>query len=122
MNRHHLPAWDDPIDGLRDIDPAIPVNDLSAELRRTNPPAYDGPPFPCCPTNALPGTQEKVQVMASRYAHGQQVFHPDDTRIAVRAAFVKTRTCGNGQVPLDLREMVEETAQEAGDDDGDADC
>lgn len=34
--------------------------------------------LPAVPTDALPGTPEKVEVMARRVARGESCFHPDD--------------------------------------------
>src|SRR5690242_7031685 len=36
------------------------------------------PPLPDIPTNARPGSEEKIAVMESRAAKGQQIFHPED--------------------------------------------
>jgi hypothetical protein len=33
-----------------------------------------------CPTEALPGTPEKVAVMAGRYDRGEALFHPRDAK------------------------------------------
>lgn len=35
------------------------------------------------PTDALPGTPEKVEVMVERARLGQQIFHPDDAELDV---------------------------------------
>jgi hypothetical protein len=35
-------------------------------------------PLPDMPTDALPGTAEKVNVMQARARLAQQLFHPDD--------------------------------------------
>ena len=37
-------------------------------------------PLPTMPTKALPGTTEKVTVLAERAAAGQQLWHPEDAR------------------------------------------
>lgn len=34
-------------------------------------------------TDALPGTEEKIQVMEERWARGQQIHHPDDVRLVL---------------------------------------
>lgn len=36
--------------------------------------------LPTTPTDALPGTEAKVRVMAERAALGLELFHPDDAR------------------------------------------
>jgi transposase len=41
------------------------------------------PPPPDIPTNAPPGSEEKIAVMESRAAKGQQVFHPEDATWSV---------------------------------------
>jgi transposase len=40
--------------------------------------AHKTPPPPDIPTNAQPGSEEKIAVMESRAAKGKQVFHPED--------------------------------------------
>lgn len=39
----------------------------------------DRPP-PAARTRAAPGSAEKVEVMAARYARGEHLHHPDDLR------------------------------------------
>jgi hypothetical protein len=36
---------------------------------------------PKCPTNALPGTQEKLDVMRERAKRGERLWHPDDATV-----------------------------------------
>lgn len=36
------------------------------------------PPLPAGPTDAMPGTEDKVRVMAERAERGECIFHPDD--------------------------------------------
>jgi transposase len=36
---------------------------------------------PDIPTNAHPGSEEKIAVMESRAANGQQIFHPEDATV-----------------------------------------
>ena len=36
------------------------------------------PRYPCVPTDAAPGTEEKIRVMAQRVEDGQPIFHADD--------------------------------------------
>lgn len=40
----------------------------------------DGRPLPAEPTNDLPGTLEKLLVMAERARRGERLFHPDDAK------------------------------------------
>lgn len=40
------------------------------------------------PTAALPGTPEKIEVMAERMARGEQVIHPDDAKLPDEVAFM----------------------------------
>ena len=39
---------------------------------------YRKPPLPALPTSAGPGSEEKIAVMAQRFAHEEQLFSPDD--------------------------------------------
>ena len=39
------------------------------------------PALPDSATTARPGTEEKVAVMAARFAAGRAVFHPDDVSV-----------------------------------------
>jgi transposase len=41
------------------------------------------PPLPDIPTNARPGSEEKIAVMESRAAKGQQICHPEDATCLV---------------------------------------
>ena len=42
---------------------------------------YDFLPIPCDkPTGALPGSTEKIRVMAAREAAGMELYHPLDRR------------------------------------------
>ncbi len=34
------------------------------------------------PTTAMPGTEEKIKVLAERWARGEALFHPDDARLS----------------------------------------
>jgi hypothetical protein len=45
--------------------------------------AHKTPPPPDIPTNAPPGSEEKIAVMESRAAKGQQIFHPEDATCSV---------------------------------------
>jgi hypothetical protein len=61
---------------------------------------------PDAPTIALPGTEEKIQVMIERAARRQQLFHPLDGRRARRfpalaktGLLVPTRTPDATQTP-----------------------
>lgn len=42
---------------------------------------FNGKATPCEPTEALPGTPEKVRVLMERARLGQQLWHPDDARL-----------------------------------------
>ncbi|MAT51461.1 MAG: hypothetical protein CMK32_09795 [Porticoccaceae bacterium] len=35
---------------------------------------------PCEPTNTVPGSPEKIEVLRSRVANGQELWHPNDPR------------------------------------------
>ena len=36
---------------------------------------------PCVPTTAMPGSEEKIEVLAGRVARGESLFHPRDLRL-----------------------------------------
>jgi hypothetical protein len=38
-------------------------------------------PLPAEPTRALPGTQDKLDVMAARARRGERLWHPDDATV-----------------------------------------
>ncbi len=38
-------------------------------------------PLPCFPTHALPGSAEKMEVLAERARLKQALWHPDDARV-----------------------------------------
>jgi hypothetical protein len=38
----------------------------------------NGLPYPDEPTPHMPGSPEKIEVMAERYRRRQELFHPDD--------------------------------------------
>lgn len=40
------------------------------------------PGLTCSPTDAYPGTERKVSVLAYRYENGQELWNPDDITIA----------------------------------------
>ena len=40
--------------------------------------------MPCEPTDAMPGTEEKICVLMERVALGQELFHEDDPYQEVR--------------------------------------
>jgi hypothetical protein len=46
------------------------------------------------PTNALPGTAEKVAVLAARFRSGQRLWHPRDARLECSLS----EACGVGAV------------------------
>lgn len=39
-------------------------------------------PIPLEPTDAIPGSEEKIQVMRDRWANGYSIHHPNDIRLA----------------------------------------
>jgi hypothetical protein len=43
-------------------------------------PSYPSTPLPAEPTAALPGTVEKLEVLAERARRREQLFHPRDQR------------------------------------------
>ncbi len=57
------------------IEPYCPTN--QGERRRAAR-AIDDPPVPAGPTSALPGTLEKVEVLAARAESGLGLWHPED--------------------------------------------
>lgn len=48
---------------------------------------FYGPGLPAAPTEALPGTADKVEVMAARYERRERLFHAGDARLPARAGF-----------------------------------
>jgi hypothetical protein len=60
--------------GVRDL---YPVTSKYARRGVTN---FTGESLPCEPTDALPGTPEKFEVLCRRAAAGQALFHPLDAR------------------------------------------
>lgn len=69
-------CWTDPdirsaygrIDGR-----AIPKPSEASKVRRFKKPKH--------PTNALPGSAEKIRIMAERVANGELANHPDDRKL-----------------------------------------
>lgn len=55
------------------------------------------PPLDDCPTDALPGTPEREQVMASRAERGRSIFHPGDARLPDSVGFAPA-PWSNGEV------------------------
>lgn len=56
----------------------------STHLKRNRseiPDSYGERPLPSEPTQYLPGTEEKIRVMAERAIRGEQLFHPDDAKL-----------------------------------------
>jgi hypothetical protein len=51
----------------------------AAYLRLVSP-EFEPAPLPDAPTEALPGTEEKLLVMRARFRKRQEVFHPQDHR------------------------------------------
>jgi hypothetical protein len=39
------------------------------------------PPLPACPTDALPGSKEKIRILAERARNGVSLWHPLDPRL-----------------------------------------
>lgn len=62
--------------GLRDLFPST-----SKFARRGVGNFYGQPPLPDEPTDALPGSEEKIRVLMERAAKGQALFHPDDATL-----------------------------------------
>lgn len=56
-------------------------------------------PIDNLPTDALPGTMEKEQVMAARAARRRSIFHPDDARLPDTVGFTPLPLpgCGDSQ-------------------------
>jgi len=48
---------------------------------------------PSCPTKALPGTAEKVEVMRARVERGELAFHPDDATHRIEGAGIPAEVC-----------------------------
>jgi len=53
---------------------------FAAVLAGLTPFDFYGPGLPARPTTALPGSKEKLRVLARRYARRQRLFHPGDAR------------------------------------------
>ncbi len=64
--------------GVRELYPTV----CSPCSRRGVLDFYGTPPRPGSPTNAAPGSEEKVAVLAKRAAHGEALHHPDDLTAA----------------------------------------
>ncbi len=52
----------------------------TAAVRPWSRPATPAPAAPAEPTTALPGSEEKIRVLAERFARGEDLWHPDDAR------------------------------------------
>lgn len=60
-------------EGVRELYP------ITSKFARRGPGNFHGTaPLPPCPTTALPGTPEKVAVLAERARLRQNLWHPDD--------------------------------------------
>lgn len=56
---------------------------IGSHVARRGDPMAD-PPLAAEPTNAPPGSLEKIQVMRERAERGEAVFHPHDARVIGR--------------------------------------
>lgn len=54
------------------------VDDRFGVNSGANVPPNAAPPLPAEPTQANPGSEEKIAVLEARYARGEAIFHPDD--------------------------------------------
>ena len=59
----------------------------TAVLAGQRPYDFYGPGLPTAPTSALPGTPDKVSVLAARYARREQLFHPADAGMPAHLGF-----------------------------------
>jgi len=78
----------------------VPLEFRAVVLEILCPDSHEVPPLPESPTKAMPGTLEKLQVMAARAERGECIFHPDDpTWHPVRsdALFQVARNHRNGE-------------------------
>ena len=48
--------------------------------------AASGRTLPACPTNAVPGTEEKLAVLIQRQEDNEHLHHPDDLRLVGEGA------------------------------------
>jgi hypothetical protein len=72
-NRPRLLCWTDYYTpGVKDLYPP------TSKYARRGVPNFAGRAQPCEPTDALPGTPEKVAVLERRAALGQEMHHPLD--------------------------------------------
>ena len=71
---------DDILDRLEQLQAAIelPAQVWNLLVEILCPDTQEIPPLPPEPTQALPGTVEKIAVMAQRAAEGYHLYHPDD--------------------------------------------
>jgi hypothetical protein len=58
------------------------------EPTRANRDFYGTALRPKVPTQATPGTSERIAIYADRYAKRQDFHHPKDARLELRAAFI----------------------------------
>jgi hypothetical protein len=71
---------DEIMDRLDELQSAIelPTEVWDFMIRILCPETLNIPPLPSHPTRAMPGTREKLAVMAARAAAGQHLYHPED--------------------------------------------
>lgn len=71
---------DEILDRLDELQSAIelPTDVWDFLIRTLCPETLEIPPLPAQPTRAMPGTREKLAIMAARAAAGQHLYHPDD--------------------------------------------
>lgn len=69
------------LDRLEELQDAISMPSVVWDLLlvRLCPDSKRTPPLPDEPTTVMPGTVEKLEVMAARYRSGRHIFHPEDT-------------------------------------------
>lgn len=56
-------------------------NTITRRLPDAVPDSYGERPLPATPTDHLPGTEGKIQVMIERAQRGEALFHPQDAQL-----------------------------------------
>jgi hypothetical protein len=70
------------------------------------------PPHQPAPTQAEPGSREKIAVMAARVLAGEEIHHERDERLqAPHWVRIIARECKMIEVPKELRDYCQDNAQ-----------
>lgn len=116
---------DDPIVPLLERDPSLEHQEACKELARLlrlrgDVLLWDGPPRADEPTDSLPGSPEKLEVMMERAGRREKVFHPDDVIVSDTKALEiapeprkkkGSRRRANGAQPLEDRRQISQGGQ-----------